>query len=403
MNLDTLPGVNRSIPNIFHVDTPYYWVGNNAISREGDKVVFFGNNFKTFPKETDLQKYIEVANQCLDFIRRECRGLQLFYKPHPDETDEHTMLNLDLFTIIKDRDISELYIKKNINDIKYVFSVGSWTSLSAFCLGLNAYVFFDVFHSAFPEKTTEALKDYFKGLPSSFFIKDLTRPLEENRIAPQKDLFLEKSFEELLKEKRGKIWFIAYDPGLVIILEAFARLIHSIDSARKLGLIVVYNKRWERAGTEIYRYFDSVHRFPRIFYSLRPGKIIKILRQALQIMRFKINKDDIIMGLAHSNFIEDAFISYNKKNLKISLLMNAVFELNYNNQYSKFFKATDFKMIKASIFFSLFLEPLLGLYRTVFLQYSSGDVFNIDRYRRPINELYDRVFVIDIPKHIKPI
>src|SRR4030042_6358854 len=100
MKLSTLKKSNIHDPKISIFKVPYYAAIPNAsqqIPTMRKRVIFFGNDFKSYPKSTDRETFARVTNRCLEYVRRHYPGYDLYYKPHPVETDEHTWLNLQGF------------------------------------------------------------------------------------------------------------------------------------------------------------------------------------------------------------------------------------------------------------------------------------------------------------------
>src|SRR3989344_6727920 len=113
------------------IDCPvayFYLLDNPETEKQHAYIaVFLGNDFKNMSKTLDRAAYIEQTNLCLEYIRRECPNCELYYKPHPNETDEHSYFNLRSFKMVKkeDNDLAEIFFWKNIRRIKYVFSIAS--------------------------------------------------------------------------------------------------------------------------------------------------------------------------------------------------------------------------------------------------------------------------------------
>ena len=101
-NVNKLGQVDENAKNIFRVIPPYYYLLNKDSKNnesEKKKVIFFGCCFKNLPRDVNFHEYVKITNQCLDFVRRECVECELYYKPHPAETDESKLLNLNSFKI----------------------------------------------------------------------------------------------------------------------------------------------------------------------------------------------------------------------------------------------------------------------------------------------------------------
>src|SRR3989344_4269606 len=119
-------GINTKKDNIFKVAVPYHLLYETRGGDDGrDAVIFWGADFRHFPESTDREEFVKRTNLCLDYVRRVCADCRLFYKPHPAETDEFEFLNLESFEMTKDTDIGEVFLLKNIEKIKYNFSVCS--------------------------------------------------------------------------------------------------------------------------------------------------------------------------------------------------------------------------------------------------------------------------------------
>ena len=100
----------------------FYLLDRSGDGAEANWAVFLGNDFKNMSQTLNRPAYIKQTNLCLDYIRRECRGCKLFYKPHPNETDEYSHFNLDGFDVIDEahNELAEIYFWQNLNRIKYV-------------------------------------------------------------------------------------------------------------------------------------------------------------------------------------------------------------------------------------------------------------------------------------------
>jgi hypothetical protein len=389
------PGINKLKINIHEFSLPYY-LSANVKSDSGQKVVIFcGADYRHLPAEMNREEFVRLSNLCLDFIRKECADCKLLYKPHPAEIkDEYNRLNLDLFEMVEDTTIGEVYLMQHIQSIKYVFSVCSWMSISAYTMGLNSYVFSKLFESVFGASLGKFYKDYFQELPENFFIEDLSQKLTENKITLKQDHNLEIFFNDLIKKNKGDIWFTSADPATLSIIFPLSGLIKKIDSTRKVNLIISRHHRWNVMNMgEVGKYFDKIIIFPRPFYSLRPNKIYEAIKIAAEIKKFKIEIEDVIIGFCNTSFVENCLISYNKKNIKIAaqFIKNAEMMYGYNNH--TLFNDKNFKQIKASVFYNKILEPILGLNKTLYLKQGTGKILNISRYQKPLNDVYNEVIL----------
>ena len=165
--------------NIITMPFPYVLAlqkkGSNRSNKKPQKVVFFGADILGFvATQIDPRIYAKTMNACLSFLRKKYGSTyRLVYRPHPDETTERRLLDLDQFEIEDDGMLSEFYFYKNIENIHAVFSVESTSSRSAFHFFVNAYSFLNVF------PYDEEMKNYFRlmmgNVPDDFYINDLSR------------------------------------------------------------------------------------------------------------------------------------------------------------------------------------------------------------------------------------
>lgn len=399
-NIKKLKRLNIAKDNIAIFETPYSAFNNFGSGKNERKmVIFMGLDFHNLSSSLNKNDFIDIENRCLDYVRKECAGCDLYYKPHPAEKDERNYLNLASFKLIKDPSISEFFLVKNINKIQYVFSPFSWISVSAYAMGLNSYVFSNLFKTAMSEAYVGFYEDYFKEMPLKFFINNFNQKLAENRSIPGKDELFEKEIRDMISLKHGNAWFVVADPGLLPIIIAITRLIKSIDSGRNTNLIISRHNRWDKINIEEIRpYFDAIHTFTPPFYSLRPQKILGAVKTAFSARKFQISSEDIIFGFTHNSFLENCLISYNKEAMKISCQMKLNLEWMYSVKRSEVLSDDKFYQIKSSIFYNRILEPLLGLNRTLYLKYGDGTIFNISRYEEPLNDVYDKVYLFENAK-----
>jgi len=379
---------------VAHVDYPYYYLYPRTSGTDPRLVIFFGKDMYHFPPSWNREIFIRKTNECLDYIRRTCAGYDLCYRPHPAETDEHKFLNLEGFRIMEDGTVGEMFLAKNLGNIKYVFSTISGVSASAHALGLNSYLFFEPLHEAFDTETRAAFRDYFTGLPEAVFIRDFEQLLQENKMSLRPDPALEQGLRDALTKKSGTVWFISNDPKLAVVKIALARLIRSLDPSRTINFVLIRHRRWAAIDlNDMEPSFDRIFIFPRIFFSIRPVRLIKSFMAAFRVRRMPIKNDDIIVSSAF-DFIENCFLSYFPETAKLKFVESIIYNYNYSPKTLGTFKNEDFSPTRGSRFYNGFFEPLLGLHRTVFMYYKEGNILNVNRYVRPINEIYDRIFVL---------
>lgn len=398
MNPETLQLTNEKAENIFRISKPYGLISHlNSDQHNKRKVIFWGASFLKLSDQLKVEDYVKMTNECLDYIRRECASYELYYKPHPAEKNELRRLNLKSFKILEDPSLAEIFLWKNLNQISHSFSVSSNASIAAYNFGLNSYVFYKLFESAIGVATFEAWQDYFKSAPDQMSITDLQVPLKENRITLNDNELLEQNIRKVLRENSGKIWFTIVEPSPVMIMVAIAKLIKNISPERKIGLIISQQKRWGIINMDDFKgCFDEIKFLPRVYYSLRPQKVWAAVLQASKIRSIKVGAGDVIisfMAFPNFSFVENCLISYFKKNKQITFCYPMNFDLMYALNFSDFFKKADFKTKPASVFFNKILESMLGLFRTVYLQYGDGRVFNITRYEKPLEDIFDQVYL----------
>ena len=381
--------------NLRYVRSLYFWLGPINTSQEEKWAVYFGSAFKKIIDEIDYDKFIEKSNQCLDYIRKNCPDCKLIYRSHPDESDEVDLLNLTLFDVQKDKQIAEDFLWENRPNIKYLFSVASLSSLTGFDLGLNAYSFFRYFRNdVFKDARRTFIDHLFDKLPPQFFIESLNNPLLENKVTLEEDSQLKNDFKKILAENKGPIWFVISENRFMLYVLSLAKMISAIDPQREVNLIISKHHRWAEEKIENLRSeFNQVIILPRVFYSLKPSRLLSAFRTARKIKKIPLDKESVIIGFAHHDFIENCLVSYNKDKFRISFLLEQTWKLNFKTEELDFGRRK-FKFNKAGVFYNRFFEPLLGLNRTKFVDYGSGSKLYYIRFQKPLEDIYDRVYLI---------
>ncbi len=400
MNLSILRKSNPKAKNVFNFFAPYYYLNKQNIGQPlKGKAVFWGTCFKLLSGDLNIDEYVKKTNECLDYVRRECSDCELYYKPHPSEKEELKLLDLRSFNIVSDSATAEIYLWKNLGQVVYSFSILSNAAISAYDFGINSYVFYRLLRPAFGQATFEALEDYFQAMPSSFFINNLAESLRENRVELVKDNVEEAGLKQLLEENNGKIWFNIVEPALAMVAVSLVKQIKEILPDRKICLLISKQRRWSAINIDdIGIFFDEIKFLPRVSFSLKPGKILEIIGQALKVKNLAILKNDVIisfLNFPNFSFVENCLISYFKKNKRVAICSRINFDTMYALKYSQFFAVGDFKTKPASQFFGKILEPILGLNKTIYLQYGDGKVFNVTRYEKPLEEIFDRVYILN--------
>ncbi len=271
--------------NVERVPWPYYWLGSASNSGQGNWAVFLGTDFHTMT-EVDTELFIKKTNQCLDYVRKNCPDCRLIYRIHPDEKKETKLLDLRLFIVEKDGQMAEDFLWANRERVKYVFSVCSSASVSAFNMGLNSYCYYNYFKDVFKGEYKLFLVHFLSGLPTSFFIDNMDSPLLDNKIKLEEDKQLKNSFETILKENNGPVWFIVTENRYLLAILGLTRMIRMISPERKVNLIISRHHRWtDEKLNELKNIFDKIITFPRTFYSLKPQKLVSALITAKKIKR----------------------------------------------------------------------------------------------------------------------
>lgn len=382
--------VNDAKDNIQHVNIPLNVLSEDMEEGEDRRrmVVFLGANFRGLPG-ADFKEIMRISNLCLDYIRRECSGYDLYYKPHPSETDEANFLDLSGFTV-ESKIVAELFYLKNAKRIKYVFSTCSFGNVKAYDMGLNSYTFMPLAIAAFDQKTKDGYLEIFGKMPPEFFIGDFSQPLKENRKKPENDGSLEANLRTLFDRGRGNVWLMFVDPCLLPSVVALTTIMKKIAPERTVNVVIPRHNRWNVVPlADITGYFDTVTFVPRVFYSLRPKKIFKAIKTAFMIKKMSIRPDDIIVELAGLSFAENCFASYFRDTTRVAIIEPSTFNLSCGEQV---FSSSVFRTRPGATFFNWVLEPLLGIEPIKYLEHTKR-IYNVFRYTRPMNDIFDYVWI----------
>ncbi len=399
MDIKIFPGINKNINNIVKTAAPYWRLLNepNSVADKDKKmVVIFGNDMSGMLDYGFCKKdsYVARFNQCIEYVRKNFAGCDLCYKPHPGDEQEKGALDLRDFRIIEEKNIAEMFLLESHHKIKALFSIGSYSTVNAYYMGLNAHAFYRCFLDVFWPEFIWSLDDLHFEMPSSFFINDLLQGVTDNSRTLKSDDRLIKKLKEHLSKNSGKVWLVCSFSDSLIILSSLAQIIKDIDPTRKTALIVNRNRRWDKINPDfINKFFDEIIFVPRINHSLRPGKLLKILKIAWDIKNFKIAKGDIFIVNTQPEFIENCLMSYYKDNLRIGFMTSRDFNCQYNNQNLSYTKNNDFRFNKATWFYNKILEPILGLHRTLWLAFTRGKGVYTNRYQEPVNQIFDELLL----------
>jgi hypothetical protein len=370
---------------------------NPNLSPEQRLVVFFGTSFvgsSSLPG-WDQALFVERTNQMLDYIRSNFKGRQLLYQPHPNETTEIELFNLDGFTV-GDKVIAELFLYDKAEQIEFTFSACSGASISAYAMGLNAAVFLDTLTGAITKWDLLAYRSYFAGLPESFFIKSFAQSVPEQsaRLA-----LFDDATATIRQAFTGApmVWLLASEPGVLIKAITLARILRQVNPGQKISLIKMNNRRWEIISTSsgLLSVFDRVVELthPSVRFSARLPMVLAAFRSAQAIKKLPIGPNDAIVSFPYTLFEENCLQSYFPTAKKILMLENRWYNFTYEDG-SKDFEIKKFNRSKGVLFFNYFLEPLLGLHRTIFLDYPGCNVLNKLRYVEPLEKVYDTTLIL---------
>lgn len=383
--------VNDAKNNIKHVQFPFHLLSGNQDNSEGKRpmVIFLGEDFRNLPN-TDLDRAMHISNQCLDYIRRECGGCELYYKPHPTETDEHTMLDLKGFTMME-RVPVELAFMKYAGCIRHVFSTCSTASRIAYDFGLNSSVFLDPIAPALDQRTLQGFRELLSMLPDECFIRNFSQPLQENRKEMNSDgVVLDEQIRTLVTGRRGTVWMLIGDPNALPYAKVIDMLVRKHNPEMLLHLVVSWHHRWKTMPIdEVEKLFNSVSFIPRLFYSLRPEKLLRAWQAARLIRAWPIGKEDVIISRLGLAFTDDCFASYFPYVSRIALMPKDFFDLACGRQT---LDTEWYRRRLGAVFFNCIIEPLLNIERTEYFE-DKRRIVNIYRYMRPLNDVFDTVWV----------
>ncbi len=406
MDIKKLAGVNTKINNILQFPLPYWrsfegeskplnsWPEEN---KKNKMVVFFGNDMKGILGlgVANRGAYIRKCNECLDYVRRNFSDFKLFYKPHPGDEKEQSFLNLKDFNLIKDGVTAEIFLWQNINRIRAAFSILSFSAFNAYNMGLESHVFYRFFPDVLGQEFVRTFDEAYFEMPPSFYIEDLKQKPEDNSRILKEDKLLESNLKKILNKNTGRIWFFCSFSEHAVILAILANIIKDLLPGKPIGLIVSHHYRWDSIKDYLKNYFDEIIFMPRIFYSLRPGKLWKALKTARQIKNFKIMPNDLLIIASQPDFVENCFNSYHQNCLRIGIMLKRDFN-TYNMQNWIYTGNSRFRFNKATWFFNKIFEPILGLNRCLYLAFTGMKGFYLNRYQRPINEVFNKLIIFHV-------
>lgn len=135
-------------------------------------IVFFGEGRKHFD-----EYHFNFVNQCLRYIETFFPGFSYLYKPHPFDDDNYEVKNVVLgkFKLYEEKDVTELFLIKNLNNIKFCFSISSTSLESCFDMGIKSY-FFIKLYSNYPKDFYSLILGQIGRLGKDAFIESFDIP-----------------------------------------------------------------------------------------------------------------------------------------------------------------------------------------------------------------------------------
>ncbi|GEM_PF-1879455 len=384
--------------NVKKITFPYFLDHSRPAQRaHTGTVVFFGTNFCDLPIGWNMQGFIQKTNQMLAYIRKHFPEHRLLYQAHPNETKEASLIDLSGFEI-GEPTIAEVFLYRESHHVDYVFSALSSASISAYAMGYRSAIFIDTLMGAVTEEYIERYRHYFAGLPDTFFIRsfDTSPPTDRLQLSVTEE---DAAFQEIARAvgDTKTLWVLAADPAIALRASICIARIKRISPELRAVLVKSPNKRWDAiAGDQnVFAPFDTVHilTYSRVRYSLRPRATRNVLRVARELKKIPIAADDTIISLSNLMFEENCLLSYNPGAQKILLTENRWYDFIYQ-QHAHLPVSKKYTTAWGVRFFNYVLEPLLGLHRTIFMEYQDGKGTNFFRYAKPLEKIYSKVFVL---------
>ncbi len=379
---------------IQRIPFPYLINHNSKLSNKPHVVIFFSTDFFNLPADSNRDLFIERTNQVLEYIRTQFPGRTLLYQAHPNEHDEQKYLDLTGFTI-GEPTIAEVLLWEHSEEIEYVFSINSWASASAYLMGLQAAVLFDAFTGALSEETMKGTRGYYARFPDSFFIRsfDSLVPKQEFSVSQE----IERASFSVIEQAVGTpptLWVIANEPSTALRAAIIIRHLRRSNPTLRAVLLKLHHRRWNLVSLSqgIFSEFDEQRDIPRVWYSVRPAKVWNAIQVALAMRRIPLMRGDVLISFAHPYFHENCLLSYHRGVKKILCMESRWYNFTYDGE-ALHLRQEEFFTPFSTRLFNLVLEPLLGLYKTIYKQYADGRVLNIHRYRHSLEEVYDSVFI----------
>lgn len=377
------------------INFPYFLSHNKKLLSQKNKVaVFFGCDFYNLPTDSNRELFIELENKIFDYMRKNLPGYEFIYQEHPNETDESKHLNLEGFRI-GERNVAEVFLYDNADNIEYVFSAMSGASISAYVMGFNTYIFLDLCKGVLSDETLIGYRSYFEDLPEEFFIRSFDEPLPKRPLPPYEAERKGMDNIEALINPEKPIWFLAADPSVGLRAAILAKHLKQKFPNLKARLLTINHRRWNviKNSRTIKEAFDEIVPLPcpRIWFSGSPKKIWEAIKASFALRKLPIEKGDNFISFNHAQFEENAILSYYDLN-KILIIDNRWYKFIYEGGYELLPK-NEFRDLWGVRIFNFFVEPVLGLMRTVYKEHKDGKVLNILRFRKDLDKVYNNVLV----------
>lgn len=371
--------------------------GLTTLENSSRTAIFFGTDFYNLPADSNQGRFIEETNNMLSYMRRHFPDCDLVYQPHPNEKDEFTKLDLTGFTV-GEKIIAEVLLYENAQNIKFVLSACSGASISAYAMGINAGIFIDRLHGAISEEAIIGYRNYFAGASEDFFISsyDMQPPMRAKHLKSADTYAISRIQEAISKTKR--LWILTSSPALSIQASLVLRFASEHNPGMTAGLLKIGDKRWETMPkiTDLESGFDETIylRNKRIINSARPKRLWEAIVTALKIRTLPIQKGDVVVSFCNTLFEENCILAYHgRKARMVSFIENRWHHFTFQDK-GRSLAAQHFREPWGALVFAWFLEPMLGLYRTITLEFQDGRVINFFRYRKPLERVYDHAFIV---------
>ena len=149
-------------------------------------------------------------------------------------------------------------------------------------------------------------------------------------------------------------------------------------------------------GGSLFSKFDKIFSVPYVWYSARPRGLWHYIKLLVKSAQVPVAKEDAVISFNHAIPAENAVFSYRKPRVRVLFVESRWFHFTYEDGWKKL-PRKNFRRLPGHLLYQYVLQPLVGLYSTVFLQYRDGKVLDYYRYKAPLEQVYDAVFVVVPP------